>query len=252
MTRVLIIEDEFYAAQKLIRQLKNIDPEIEILDTLDSVSESVRWLRQHTADLIFLDIHLGDGQSFRIFEKVRTKTPIIFTTAYDQYAIRAFKLNSIDYLLKPVNKKELQDALAKYHDHKVLEFDYKELLNTFQTGTSDSNYYQKRFMVFYGDRAKSIPVEDIAYFFAEGKYAYLVSCEGKEYIVDNTLEKLEGLLSPEMFFRINRQFIISIESINDMIAYTKGRLKIELNPPGKKDAIVSIEKASDFKRWLNK
>ncbi|MEQ9287422.1 MAG: LytTR family DNA-binding domain-containing protein [Cyclobacteriaceae bacterium] len=250
MTRVLIIEDEFYAAQKLIRQLKNIDPEIEILDTLDSVTESVKWLRQHTADLIFLDIHLGDGQSFKIFEKIQTKTPIIFTTAYDQYAIRAFKLNSIDYLLKPVNKKELQDALTKYHDQKVLEFDYKSLLATFQNGSS--SHYQKRFMVFYGDRAKSIPVEDIAYFFAEGKYAYLVSRGGKEFIVDHTLEKLEGLLSPEVFFRINRQFIISIDSISDMIAYTKGRLKIELDPPGKKEAIVSIEKASDFKKWLNK
>lgn len=252
MTKVLIIEDEFYAAQKLIRQLQNIDPEIEILDTLDSVDESIDWLKQHKADLIFLDIHLGDDQSFKIFEKVKIKTPIIFTTAYDQYAIKAFKLNSIDYLLKPVNKKELQQALEKFHEQNLpaQAFDYNALLTSLQSGENTS--YQKRFMVYYGDKVKSIPNEEIAYFFAEGKYAYLVANDGKEYIVDYTLEKLGNLLDPEQFFRINRQFIISIDAIKEMIAYTKGRLKIELKQATKKEAIVSIERASEFKKWLNK
>ncbi|MEQ6120562.1 LytTR family DNA-binding domain-containing protein [Reichenbachiella sp. MALMAid0571] len=252
MTRVLIIEDEFYAAQKLIRQLQNIDPEVEILDTLDSVDESIDWLKNHSADLIFLDIHLGDDQSFKIFEKIKIKTPIIFTTAYDQYAIKAFKLNSIDYLLKPVNKKELQQALKKFHEQNLQSqaFDYKALLTSLQSG--ESLNYQKRFLVYYGDKVKSISNESIAYFFAEGKYAYLVGDDGKEYIVDYTLEKLDNMLDPEKFFRINRQYIISINSIKEMITYTKGRLKIELKPETKKEAIVSIERASEFKKWLNK
>ncbi|MFT7162683.1 MAG: DNA-binding LytR/AlgR family response regulator [Bacteroidia bacterium] len=252
MTRVLIIEDEFYAAQKLIRQLQNIDPEIEILDTLDSVDESVKWLKANEVDLIFLDIHLGDDLSFKIFERINVKTPIIFTTAYDQYAIKAFKLNSIDYLLKPVNKKELEKALEKFHEQKLQSqaFDYNQLLNSLQSEKNTS--YQKRFMVYFGDRVKSIPVEEIAYFFAEGKYAYLISKDDKEYIVDYTLEKLEGLVNKDEFFRINRQFIIRIDSISEMIAYTKGRLKIELQPSCKKEAIVSIEKASEFKKWLNR
>ncbi|MFY0650762.1 MAG: response regulator transcription factor [Cyclobacteriaceae bacterium] len=251
MTKVLIIEDEFYAAQKLIRQLNNIDPEIEVLETLDSVDESVKWLKANTADLIFLDIHLGDDESFKIFERIKVKTPIIFTTAYDQYAIKAFKLNSIDYLLKPINKNELKVAIEKYHEQKLQPqaFDYNTLLSSLKSGEQSS--YQKRFMVYVGDKVKSIPVEDVAYFFAEGKYAYLVSNAGKEYIVDYTLEKLDKLLNQDKFFRINRQFIIGIEAIDEMIAYTKGRLKIELNPTSKKEAIVSIERASEFKKWLN-
>ena len=252
MTRVLIIEDEHYAAQKLIRQLTNIDPEIEVLEILDSVDNSIKWLKENNADLIFLDIHLGDNLSFKIFEKLDIKIPIIFTTAYDQYAIKAFKLNSIDYLLKPVNKTELQNSLEKYHERKMQtqSFDYRSLISAMQSG--EKSEHQKRFMVYFGDRVQSIPAEEVAYFFAEGKYAYLVSNENKEFIIDYTLEKLDSLLDPEVCFRINRQFIISIHSIREMITYTKGRLKIELEPKAKKEAIVSIEKASEFKRWLNK
>lgn len=252
MTKVLIVEDEHLAAQKLIRQLHNIAPETEVLAVIDSVGEATDWLKKNEADLIFLDIHLGDDSSFKIFEKVRIKTPIIFTTAYDQYAIRAFKLNSIDYLLKPVNKQELREALEKFHDirPKPQETDYQSLLKSLQMEEEPS--YQKRFMVYRGDRVKSIPTSSIAYFFAEGKYVYLLTGDGTEFMVDYTLEKLESLLNPEDFFRINRQFIIHIDAISDMISYTKGRLNVILNPASKKEAIVSIERASDFKKWLNK
>ena len=252
MTQVLIIEDEHYAAQKLIRQLQNIDPDMEVLAVLDSVDESVKWLKQNSADLIFLDIHLGDDDSFRIFEKIKIRTPVIFTTAYDQYAIKAFRLNSIDYLLKPVNKKDLQAALQKYYDldSPAQQIDYKELLDSLKSAPEAQ--YQKRFMVYFGDRVKSIATEEVAYFFAEGKYVYLVSKEGKEYIIDFTLEKLVQSLDPQYFFRINRQFIICIECIQEMITYTKGRLKIELKPKSSREVIVSIERSSEFKKWLNK
>lgn len=250
MTKVLIVEDEHLAAQKLTRQLQNIDTEIEILAVIDSVDDAVAWLRSNEADLIFLDIHLGDDSSFKIFQKIKVKTPIIFTTAYDQYAVQAFKLNSIDYLLKPVNKNELRDSMEKFYDRTPKQdVDFQSLLASIQSEGGLS--YQKRFMVYRGDRVKSIPTTSIAYFFAEGKYAYLLTSDKNEYMIDYTLEKLESLLSPENFFRINRQFIIHIDAIEEMISYTKGRLKIVLSPESKKEAIVSIERASDFKKWLN-
>ncbi|WP_420582601.1 LytR/AlgR family response regulator transcription factor [Reichenbachiella sp.] len=253
MTRVIIVEDEPLAAQKLSRQLKNVDPDIEILATLGSVSATVDFLSSDSVDLVFLDIHLGDDLSFSIFEKVQVSAPVIFTTAYDEYAIKAFKVNSIDYLLKPVNKTDLKQALTKYYEQRQslqTPVDYQLLIQTLQSGTSES--YQSRFLVYKGDKVKSVEVEAIAYFFAEGKYVYLVDKGGQEFLIDYTLDKLKECLNPQHFFRINRQFVIHIQSIQEMTTYTKGRLKIDLNPPAKKDAIVSIERASTFKNWLNK
>lgn len=250
MTKVVIIEDEQLAAQKLSRQLKNIDDEIEVVVTLGSVARAVEFLSAQTVDLIFLDIHLGDDTSFSIFDQIEIKTPIIFTTAYDQYAIKAFKLNSIDYLLKPVNKNDLKGALTKYYENRQgVPLDYKQLLQSLQTGQSAS--YQSRFMVYKGDMVKTISVADISYFFAEGKYVYLVDRNGNEHLIDYTLDKLREQLDPQRFFRINRQFIIQICAIQEMMAYTKGRIKISLNPPAKKESVVSIDRAGDFKNWLN-
>lgn len=253
MTKVIVVEDEELAAQKLIRQLKNLDSEVEVLSVLDSVSSTVEFLSntERQIDLIFLDIHLGDDISFNIFDKIKVKTPIIFTTAYDQYAIQAFKVNSVDYLLKPVNKNDLREALAKFYDHRKepQAIDYQKLLSGFQSGESA---YQKRFMVYKGDKVKSIKVAEIAYFFAEGKYVYLVAHEGQEYLVDYTLDKLQSNLDPTHFFRINRQYVIQISAIQEMIAFSKGRLKIILAPLSKKEAIVSTDRAGDFKKWLNK
>ncbi|MDN5199791.1 LytTR family DNA-binding domain-containing protein [Fulvivirgaceae bacterium BMA10] len=251
-TKVVIIEDESHAAEKLARSLENIDNNIEILAKIESVEEAIAWLSTNKADLIFLDIHLGDALSFDIFQKLEIKTPIIFTTAYDQYAIQAFKLNSIDYLLKPIKTSELEAALQKFRENQLNQqsFSYHELIDALKSDESPS--YQKRFMIYSGDRIKAIPVEDVAYFFAEGKYCYLIAREDKEYLVDFTLDRLEKVLDPEQFFRINRQFIISLDAIHEMFSYPKSRVKIMLQPKNKKDAIVSIERSSEFKKWLNR
>jgi DNA-binding LytR/AlgR family response regulator len=250
MLKVLIVEDEFPAAKRLIRLLEQVDPTIEVLDTLDSVERAVAWLKQHQADLIFLDIHLADGNSFSIFEQVTVKTPIIFATAYDKYAIQAFKLNSVDYLLKPIEREELAQSLAKYRDTRQTQapLDVEALLRAMQP----QHEYQKRFMVTAGDKIKSVPIEEVAYFFGQQKYVFLTTKDNRQYIVDFTLGKLEDMLDPQRFFRINRQFIISFDAIASMFAYSKSRVKIELDPPGEIEAIVSIEKAPRFKEWLNR
>lgn len=249
--KVIIIEDESHAAEKLERQLQRIQKNIEVLAKLDTVSAAVDWLTEHRAELIFLDIHLGDSSSFKIFDQVEVKTPIIFTTAYDQYAIEAFKVNSIDYLLKPINQRELEKAIDKYEEifSGSAAIDYKEIAQLLQQKEPD---YQKRFMVYSGDKIRTIDKNDVAYFLAEGKYCYLYSNDNHQYLIDFTLDKLEGVLDPDEFFRINRQFIINIKSIAQMHSYPKGRVKIELVPSNKKEAIVSIERASMFKKWLNK
>jgi DNA-binding LytR/AlgR family response regulator len=249
--KVIIIEDVSYAAEKLHRQLMKTGKDVDVLTTLGSVESAVSWLQKNNADLIFLDIHLGDSNSFRIFEHVDIKTPIIFTTAYDQYAIEAFKLNSIDYLLKPINQKDLEKAIRKYKDvfQGNTSIDYSRIATLIENKAPE---YQKRFMVYSGDKIKTIEKDNVAYFLAEGKYCYLYSNDNLQYLIDFTLDKLEKVLAPDEFFRINRQFIINIKSIHQMHSYPKGRVKIDLSPPNKKEAIVSIERASQFKKWLNK
>jgi DNA-binding LytR/AlgR family response regulator len=248
--RTLIIEDEAHAAAKLKRNISEVDPEIEIVDVVDCVDDAVNWLQTNEADLILLEIHLGDTLSFEIFDQVKINTPIIFTTAYDQYAIRAFKLNSLDYLLKPVRKEELAAALKKFRE-KGLDQQRIDMDQLIKAMRSDQEY-QKRFMIYTGDKIRTIPVEEVAYFFAEGKYCYLVSLDNHEYLLDFTLDKLEKVINPDLFFRINRKFIISFDSIIEMHTYPKGRVKIDLKPHNKREAIVSIERSPDFKRWLNR
>ncbi|MCK5102464.1 MAG: response regulator transcription factor [Cyclobacteriaceae bacterium] len=248
---VLIIEDESHAADKLERQLLKIDQSINIQAKLDSVGSSVKWLNENHADLIFLDIHLGDSNSFKIFDQIEVKTPIIFTTAYDQYAVEAFKVNSIDYLLKPINQRELEKAIEKYHERFVSNpgVDYSKIADLLYKKEPD---YQKRFMVYAGDKIKTIEKDEVAYFMGEGKYCYLYSNDNHQYLINSTLDKLDKVLDPDEFFRINRQFLINIKSIDQMHTYPKGRVKIDLLPSNKKEAIVSIERAGDFKKWLNR
>ena len=249
--KVIIIEDEGHAADKLERQLERVSRDIDVQAKLESVESAVQWLQNNSTELIFLDIHLGDSNSFKIFEQIKIKTPIIFTTAYDQYAIEAFKVNSIDYLLKPVNQRDLEKAIDKYLDvfQSKSEIDYAKLASMLDKAASD---YQKRFMVYSGDKIKTIEKEEVAYFLAEGKYCFLYSKDNQQYLIDFTLDKLEKVLDPDEFFRINRQFIINIKSIEQMHSYPKGRVKIDLSPKNKKEAIVSIERAAQFKKWLNK
>jgi DNA-binding LytR/AlgR family response regulator len=254
--KVVIVEDEALAASKLERQLKAIDENIEVVFVLESVVDAIEWFQKNKCDLILLDIHLSDGLSFKIFEKIKINTPIIFTTAYDQYAIQAFKVNALDYLLKPISKGDLSHAISQYKtlleevsSENIPAVDFAALTETVEAETKD---FKERFMIKGGGgKIKVIAMNEVAYFFAEGKYAFLVDKKGEEHLIDLTLEKLVNALNPKEFFRINRQFILSINSIDKMVAWTKSRVKIDLNPPSKKDAIVSVERSSDFKKWLD-
>jgi two-component system, LytTR family, response regulator LytT len=249
--KVIIIEDEAITARKLEVMLQKIDSSINIAAKLESVRQSIAWLKENELDLIFLDIHLADGDAFEILKHIKLSTPIIFTTAYDHYAIEAFKVNSIDYLLKPVSLDSLKQALEKYRFLQARGFsvDFSGLLNAIK-----KQDYQKRFMITTGQKILTIPVEDIAYFFAHEKLVFLLSLSNNRYVHDQSLEALEGKLDPSTFFRINRKLIISQASIKQMYHYPKSRVKIELVPPLSEniEAIVSVERSEGFKLWLNK
>ncbi len=245
MNRVVIIEDEKPAARRLQRMLAKEN--ILVSTMLHSVAEAVAWFKQHSPpDLIFADIQLSDGTSFDIFEQVPVQSAIIFTTAYDQYAIRAFKLNSIDYLLKPIKQDDLHFALNKYYNNKNKKVDIQQLISSLKNDKT----YKKRFGVQYGAHLQSIPVEEIAYFYSQDKTTWLVTDSGEEFMYDQSLEKVEKQLNPEDFFRINRQFILSSKAIKDIVQYTNSRLKIILQPNAQTDVIVARERVKNFKNWL--
>jgi DNA-binding LytR/AlgR family response regulator len=249
---VLIIEDEAAIARRMQKLLLEIDPEIMVLDILCTIEASVAWFKSHTEpDLVLMDIHLADGSSFEIFNDVEVNCPVIFATAYDQYAVQAFKVNSIDYLLKPVNKEDLADSLKKYKKlaapASVPGLDYSMLANMLGVKKTD---FLKRMVIRYGDVIKAIEVKDIAYFFTDEKIVFATLTEGKTYPVDFTLDQLEKRMDPERFFRINRKFLISFESIQKMISYSKSRVKINLNPESELEVISSTERSGDFKEWL--
>jgi len=245
LNQVIIIEDEKPAARRLQRMLQKEGITTEVL--LHSVSNGLEWFARHPApDLIFADIQLTDGLSFDIFEQIDLKTPIIFTTAYDQYAIKAFKLNSIDYLLKPIKQDELQFALDKFRQNNMQNVDIQHLINSLKPQQT----YKQRFTVTYGHHIKSIPDTEIAYFVSQDKTTYLVTHTGESFIYDSSLEALEKHLNPKYFFRVNRRFIIAFDSIKDMIAYSNSRLKVLLHKPPEQDVIVARERVKDFKRWL--
>jgi len=249
--KVLIIEDEIFAAEKLEDMLHEIDPKIKVLAKLGSITESAKWLMQNTADLIFLDIQLSDGISFSIFQQVTVNTPVIFTTAFDQYAIRAFQLNSIAYLLKPIRTSDLAESLKKYNSLKsAFHIDFETLLANIQGKEPE---YKKRFLIQIGEKIRKVEVSETAYFYSLDKGIYLQTFEGKSYPVEFTLDKLESLLNPASFFRINRKFLVNMDSISKMVAYSRGRVKLELKPKPEEDfdTIVSIDRSSDFKKWLS-
>lgn len=249
--RAIIIEDEKFAADRLEKMIQDVDPGIQIVSKLGSVQDSVKWLNSNTCDLIFLDIQLSDGLSFSIFDKLTIKTPIIFTTAYDQYAIKAFELNSVSYLLKPIRKNELQESLTKYNELKsAFSIDFENLLEGIQ---GKQNAYKKRFLIQVGEKLKKIETNDIAYFYALEKNVFIKTYQNKSIALDYTLDALEDILNHEQFFRINRKYIVNMEAISEMFAYSRGRVKLNLNPPvdDELDAIVSIERSPKFKSWIN-
>ena len=250
--KVLIVEDEKHARANLIKQLHNIDRTIEVLAELDTVSETVSWLQQNEAELIFLDIHLADDLSFKIFDQIEVNTPIIFTTAYDQYALRAFKLNSIDYLLKPIEEQELANSIEQFQSLRS-SFQQQDFMQIQQMlSQNQPKNYQQRFLVSRRDKIMSVKVEDIAYFEGEDRYVYLIKNDGTRYIIDYKLSDLEEQLDPQYFFRLNRSFIAHFEAIGRITSLSKSRLKVYLQPETSRDIFISAANTRQFKSWLNK
>jgi len=252
--KILIIEDENAAIRRLEKMLQELVPQATVLDRLDSVESAVLWLQNHPApDLILLDIHLADGASFEIFEHVQVTAPIIFTTAYDEYALRAFKVNAIDYLLKPIKSNELSAALDKFkrlHSPAAPVPDYTALLHTLRS-QPDATSYLRRMLIRFNNSIKLVDMQDAAYFYTKDKLTFLVvRSSGKRFPVDYPLDRLEELLDPTHFFRINRQFIINVAVIKEMQPYSKSRVKVVLDPPTDMDTIVSTERSAAFKKWL--
>lgn len=253
--RVLIIEDENMAVKRLTRLLLEIAPETEILSSLDSVKRGVKWLEENEhPDLLFLDIQLADGLSFEILEKVEVKSPIIFTTAFDEYAIQAFKVNSIDYLLKPIHPDELEKSVEKYKERFAKEpeapgLDLQLIQQAMQQMTKQ---YKERFVVKIGEHIRTIPTATTAYFFSQDKATYLQTIDKHRFIIDFTLEQLEELVDPQQFFRINRKFLVSLEAVEDIVSYSNSRLRLILKHSDTMDAIVSRDKVPAFKAWLDR
>lgn len=248
---VIIIEDEKPSARRLQRMLAKLDVDAGVM--LHSVEESLDWFQNNPhPELIFLDIQLSDGLSFEIFEHIEVKSAIIFTTAYDEYALQAFKLNSIDYLLKPIDEDDLAKAIAQYKERLpkeqavTLDFDdiKKLLVNPIE------REYKKRFSIKVGQHLKLVNIDEIECFYSENKGTYLHTSEGRNYLLDTTLENLENELDPNYFFRINRKFFVNINAIKDMISYTNSRLQIKLANYNEQDVIVARERVKDFKAWL--
>lgn len=250
---IVIIEDENIAARRLERIIVELG--FTVKKKLSSVKKSIEWFEtKHNTDLIFLDIHLSDGLSFEIFEKVDVNAHIIFTTAYDKYAIKAFKLKSIDYLLKPIDKNELIAAINKYKSY--IKNTYTPSINKEQIETiqnllcKDKKEYKKRFLVKKGCHIHSIEINNIKCFYSENKASYIYDNESRSYIIDSSLDEIEHLVDNKIFFRINRKSIININFINDIIMYSNSRLKIKIDNLKLEDMIVSREKVKEFKNLL--
>ncbi len=254
--RVFIIEDEKPAVEKLTSFLSFYDPDIGIAGVAGTVQEAVTWLKENESgtDLIFMDIQLPDGISFDVFRQVKIHTPIIFTTAFDQYAIEAFKVNSIDYLLKPVSYESLYASLEKLKSLKENVLGTRDRLKYEELNDIVSQFkksYKTRFMIRVGDHIKSLTTEKIALFNAEGRDVSLITNAGREYVIDYKLEELMDLLDPSMFYRINRSTIVNINAISDVVVYSSRKLKVKVQQDYDKDLFVSREKINDFKIWFN-
>jgi len=257
--KILIIEDEPYAQKELKRLLDIAEGKFEILDMIDTVEDSVKWLKTNPPpDIIFLDIQLADGISFDIFRKVEVKSPVIFTTAYDEYAIRAFQLNSIDYLLKPVKLTELMRAVNKYESlrnqfghaaDESVTISKTQLESLLGPGQKE---HKSRFVAKVGDQIKYIPVEEVAYFYADDNVVFLISKHTNRYIIEYSIEEIDSLVDPKHFFRLNRAVVANISAINKVYKYVNSRLKVELKPLSEKEILISRAKVSDFMKWMDR
>lgn len=258
---ILIVEDEDLAVKKIQKTLLSVDDDARVVGVTDSIRSTVEWLQDHpTPDLILMDIELADGQSFEIFKLTEIKSPVIFTTSYDEYALKAFKVNSIDYLLKPVQKEELQAALEKYKEMKksygVKESEGEEarldsLLKELRSRLEPKEYRQ-RFLVKHGQKLVSIEMNEIAYFFSDGRLNFFKTVDNRKFVVDYTMDELEDMVDPKQYFRISRSFYVSVGSIDRIEEYFGNRLILSLKPAVDKEALVSREKVTDFKKWMGK
>jgi len=245
---ILIIEDEASAVKRMRKLLGELDPAIQVLADLPTVREAVEWVRSNPApDLAFFDVQLADGESFSIFSQVDVAFPVVFVTAYDEYAIQAFRVNAMDYLLKPLKKEDLAGAIARARKSGVVR-DHGALAD--RTPSTFPTMPIKRFLIRYGDHYKVIEPSQIAYVHSLQKNTFLRTKEGRDLPLEESLDKLEKQLDPSLFIRLNRQLIVELHSIKELLAYSKSRVKVILDPPYSEDAIVSSERSAEFKRWL--
>jgi DNA-binding LytR/AlgR family response regulator len=255
--KILIVEDEELAVKKLQKTLLSIDKMVEVSGVTESIQDTVEFLKENPSlDLILMDIELADGQSFEIFNLTEVKAPVIFITSYDEYALKAFKVNSVDYLLKPVQKDELEAALKKYKSLKgngtsKNNSDINTLIKELQTKLQPKEY-RKRFLVKQAQKLVSIEVEDIAYFYSDGRLNFFKTTDNRKFVVDYTMDELSEMLDPDKYFRISRSFYVSIDSIDQIHDYFGNRLLLHLKPAVDKEALVSREKVMDFKKWMGK
>jgi DNA-binding LytR/AlgR family response regulator len=255
--KILIVEDEELAVKKLQKTLLSIDRMVEVVGVTDSIKSTVDFLKQNPPpDLILMDIELADGQSFEVFNMVPVKNPVIFITSYDEYALKAFKVNSVDYLLKPVQKDELEAALNKYKelnaaDNNKGSSDINNLIKELQSKLQPKEY-RKRFLVKQAQKLVSIEVDDIAYFYSDGRLNFFKTRDNRKFVVDYTMDELSDMLDPEKYFRISRAFYVSVESVDQIHDYFGNRLLLNLTPTLDKEALVSREKVMDFKKWMGK
>lgn len=252
MIRALIVEDEKHAAQRLQNILSDVCEDVSIIGQTDSIETSVEWLKNNPSpDLIFMDIQLGDGVSFNIFKEVPVDAWVIFITAYDEYAIRAFEVNSVDYLLKPLKEEDLARSITKYRalsGHKNA-FDIDKVLRAI---TTEKQNYKKRFMINLGSKIKSINTTDIVTFQVMEKATYAFTNEGRSYPVDYSLDAIEEMINPEDFFRINRQAIVNHSGIERISVFSKSRIRLETRPQSETELLVSSKKSNGFRKWLDK
>jgi DNA-binding LytR/AlgR family response regulator len=258
--KILIVEDEDLAVKKLQKTLAAVDTTATVIGVTDSIKSTVDWLQTNEQpDLILMDIELADGQSFEVFNLTEVKSPVIFTTSYDEYALKAFKVNSVDYLLKPVQKEELQAALQKYRqlhantpaaDGKA-DLNLESLVRELQQKLQPKEF-RKRFLVKHAQKLVSVEIDEIAYFYSDGRLNFFKTTDNKKYVVDYTMDELEDMLDPEKYFRISRSFYVSVSSIDKIDDYFGNRLILQLKPSVDKEALVSREKVTEFKKWMGK
>ncbi|WP_321423959.1 LytTR family DNA-binding domain-containing protein [uncultured Bacteroides sp.] len=251
--KTVIVEDEFIAAQALERLIREVDKEIQVVAVLQSVEESIEWFSQNSApDFVFMDIHLGDGSSFSIFDKTNITCPIIFTTAYDEYALKSFELNSIDYLLKPINKKDLERAIGKFRNFTSKNDNADMVANILATLQQTKDIYKSHFLIPYKDKLQPLAVDRIAFLYSEFKIAKITTFDGQTFTMDYSLDELSRQLDPSLFFRVNRQYIIAHKAIKDISIWFGGKLSVNLYVSTPEKIIVSRARVPGFKEWYTK